>query len=213
MQICWPSQYIKKEKYYLMATKTIRDSSCFFTSRLVKSVNISFNGALKFTILCIVSLTFVPWGDSWHIATPPLGSPRRKWRLRDKHRISILMTCHYPDVILLKQSFSRWGALPVLVIRHQKGISGPSKDVISLESQWWSHEKILAEFCYVWHLQETWPFSLHRVGADCGLSLSKLLTALQEKVLQDSSSFVLLAAMKCTSNCKHRTQSRLIGFV
>ena len=47
--------YKKKEKYYLMATKTIRDSSFFFTSRLVKSVNISFKRALKFTILHYVS--------------------------------------------------------------------------------------------------------------------------------------------------------------
>ena len=91
---------------------------------------------------------------------------------------------------------------------------------LDLSNRWVFHltellnsPKILAEFCHVWHLQETWPFSLHRVEADCGLSLSKLLTALQGKVLQDSSSFVLLAAMKCTSNCKHRTQSRLIGFV
>ena len=38
-----------------MATKTIRDSSFFFTSRLVKSVNISFKRALKFTILHYVS--------------------------------------------------------------------------------------------------------------------------------------------------------------
>ena len=38
-----------------MATKTIRDSRFFFTSRLVKSVNISFNRTLKFTILRYVS--------------------------------------------------------------------------------------------------------------------------------------------------------------
>ena len=38
-----------------MATKTIRDSSFFFTARLVKSVNISFKRALKFTILRYVS--------------------------------------------------------------------------------------------------------------------------------------------------------------
>ena len=38
-----------------MATKTIRDSRFFITSRLVKSVNISFNRTLKFTILRYVS--------------------------------------------------------------------------------------------------------------------------------------------------------------
>ena len=64
-----------------------------------------------------------------------------KWRLRNEHRNSILMTCHFPDrvVLLIGSKFSQSESPP-----------GPGhevwnfcicfSDVISQGDQWWRHE-------------------------------------------------------------------------
>ena len=72
----------------------------------------------------------VAWENSRHLATLPLVSPP-KWRLRNEHRNSILMTHHYPD--LGSDASSVWN------------FCARFSDVISQESQWWGR-KMLAVF-------------------------------------------------------------------
>ena len=75
----------------------------------------------------------VAWENSRHLATLPLVSPP-KWRLRNEHRNSILMTHHYPDLGGASDWLSQisHAAQPIrsttriwVVMRHQYGISVP----------------------------------------------------------------------------------------
>ena len=109
-----PSNFLDLEKVWKIERKSgdmVKVLSFFFQSYnkcflsdfiffvLVKSYSIS-----PVRLQCVREKSFVlkslklAWGNTWHIATPPLGAFLAKWRLRNERRNSILMTYHYLDL-------------------------------------------------------------------------------------------------------------------